>query len=95
LDHLGPVLGSIRHHLPVGDAGVCIGGEADADVPSFSATINTSAFIVNPWNCCPQLLAEVGDTAWNMAIFIAPDMPCQLQVIPAHFLINTYLATFV
>ena len=70
-----------------GVVGVCIGGEADADVPSLPATINTAAIIVNPWNGCPQLAAKVVVAACHVAVFVTPPVPRQLQIVAPHLLI--------
>jgi hypothetical protein len=64
-----------------GDVGECVGGEANAGVPPLSAPVDTATFIVDPWNCCPQFLAEICNTARHVAVVLAPPVPRQLQIV--------------
>ena len=75
-----------------GDGGECFGGEANAHVPAISATLGSALLVVNPWHNRPQLAAEVGGAAGNVAVVVAPDVPCQLQIVPTHFLAGFHFA---
>ena len=78
-----------------GDVGVCLGGEADTDVPAIPTTTSSPLLIINSWNCRPQLPAEVVVAAENVPVVVAPDMPSELQVVAFHVFVGPNLAALV
>ena len=82
-------------HSSVADARACLGGEADAGIPAISLSIGSPLHIINLWDYSPQLPGKVGDAAGNVAVVVAPDLPCQLQVVPFDIFFDINIAALI